>query len=222
MFEQTTFDTMMLNRQDSLAQASMMQEYQGDARKGAILNFATGEKYADALQDYNDEIERLEQEIAQLKEKGEPKDNSEIYYIISLVLMVTGLAMSIIRGFRYSLTNFLIFDNPDMKAKEIVNKSAELMKGNVGRIFRLNLSFIGWFVLVYIGIIISGSIMMFGSLPFGDFTVITLLGLVGYIATLFVMVFFLTPYIQMANICFYEELVGTRDEVIDDTENAIM
>ena len=40
-----------------------------------------------------------------------------------------------------------MYDNPSMSGKEAVEKSAELMKGNVGALLCLDLSFIGWAIL---------------------------------------------------------------------------
>ena len=41
----------------------------------------------------------------------------------------------------------ILYDNPDMDSKEIVEKSAELMEGNIGSYICLKLSFLGWAIL---------------------------------------------------------------------------
>lgn len=51
------------------------------------------------------------------------------------------------KGLYYALAQFIAFDNPDMTAKDIVQKSEDLMKGNRAKLFVLNLSFIGWAIL---------------------------------------------------------------------------
>ena len=46
-----------------------------------------------------------------------------------------------------SMTYFLYFDNPEMKAGELVKCSARMMKGNKLRLFKLYLSYAGFFLL---------------------------------------------------------------------------
>lgn len=52
-----------------------------------------------------------------------------------------------VRAYLYSLSSYLMEDNPDLTAREIVNKSQELMDGHRWRFFCLALSFIGWIIL---------------------------------------------------------------------------
>lgn len=65
---------------------------------------------------------------------------SLITYIISLIFIIT-------KGFYYSLCPLILADNPDLSAKEIVNKSKDLMTNNRWKLFCLYLSFIGWAIL---------------------------------------------------------------------------
>lgn len=62
-----------------------------------------------------------------------------------------------IKGLLYSLSFFILYDNPDMSGKEIVEKSAEIMNGNRASYIGLQLSFIGWAILsiftLYIGLL---------------------------------------------------------------------
>lgn len=51
---------------------------------------------------------------------------------------------TIIKGYLYSLSFYILNDNEDMTGKEIVEESAKLMKGNRWRFFWLTFSFIGW------------------------------------------------------------------------------
>lgn len=63
-----------------------------------------------------------------------------IGYVISAVLTV-------IASYKYSMCYNILADNPDMTAREALNRSAELMKGNKWRLFCLRFSFIGWTIL---------------------------------------------------------------------------
>lgn len=70
--------------------------------------------------------------------------------IALLVLSLAYFGVSIwatCKGLYYALAQFIAYDNPNMTGKEIVQKSEELMKGNRGKLFILNLSFIGWAIL---------------------------------------------------------------------------
>lgn len=64
-------------------------------------------------------------------------------FLWSLLLVVPG----IIAAYRYSMAPYLMAEYPDMGIREAVNRSKELMDGNKGRLFCLDLSFIGWWLL---------------------------------------------------------------------------
>lgn len=73
-----------------------------------------------------------------------------IGYIASLIYMV-------VKGYLYSLSYYVLFDNPDKTGKEIVEESESLMRGNRWSFFWLGLTFIGWVILsaftLYIGLL---------------------------------------------------------------------
>ncbi|MBQ3922819.1 MAG: DUF975 family protein [Spirochaetales bacterium] len=54
----------------------------------------------------------------------------------------------IIAAFRYSMTFYILADNPEMSGIDALNKSKEMMKGHKWEFFLLQLSFIGWCLLV--------------------------------------------------------------------------
>lgn len=171
--------------------------------------------------EYPAKIAELEVEIEKLENKEKPVDLSGLYGFLSFVFMIVSIIMLILRGFRYSLVHFILFDNPDIRARDIVNKSKELMKGNCGRIFCLGLSFIGWYLLSIIGIFLAAILLTAGAFEmiFGGISAMYILGIIGYIIVGFLVLFFLTPYMQMAIICFYEELIGANKEVEESINN---
>lgn len=61
----------------------------------------------------------------------------------SLLLIVPG----IIAAFRYSMSFYILADNPDMGIIEALNESKKMMRGNKWKFFCLNISFIGWGIL---------------------------------------------------------------------------
>ena len=64
-------------------------------------------------------------------------------FLWTLLLIVPG----IIKSYAYALTPYLLVDEPDLSADCAIDRSAELMRGNKGRLFCLDLSFIGWGIL---------------------------------------------------------------------------
>lgn len=61
----------------------------------------------------------------------------------SLLLVIPG----IIKSLAYSMTPFLMAENPDLTAKEAIKLSQEKMMGHKGELFCMSLSFIGWSLL---------------------------------------------------------------------------
>lgn len=67
----------------------------------------------------------------------------------TLLLIIPGIIASL----RYSMAYFIMTDNPQLSAFEALNQSKQMMTGFKGKLFRLWLSFLGWFLL---GIITLG------------------------------------------------------------------
>ena len=64
-------------------------------------------------------------------------------FLWSLLLVVPG----IIAAYRYYMAPYLMAQHPEMGIREAVNESKRLMSGHKGRLFCLQLSFIGWALL---------------------------------------------------------------------------
>lgn len=77
--------------------------------------------------------------------------NSIFIFLWSLLFVIPG----IIKTFSYSMSPYILIDNPVMTASEARRKSMEIMKGNKWKLFCLQFSFIGWILL---------SILTFGIL----------------------------------------------------------
>lgn len=110
------------------------------------------------------------------------KTTSSYNAVLSLlgsIIYIVGIIWSIPKYFSYKLSLYLINDNPDMLAKEAVEKSAELMKGHRWAYFWLQCTFIGWALLACLTIGIG--------------------------------MFWLIPYMHVANVTFYDSLVGNVD-----------
>lgn len=61
----------------------------------------------------------------------------------SLLLVIPG----IVKAYSYKLVPYILADNPDIGAKEAIDLSRNMMKGNKWKAFVLDLSFIGWYLL---------------------------------------------------------------------------
>lgn len=61
----------------------------------------------------------------------------------TLLLIVPG----IIKAYSYSLTPYILIDNPELSPREAIRRSQQLMTGQKFNLFWMQLSFIGWFFL---------------------------------------------------------------------------
>ncbi len=73
-------------------------------------------------------------------------------FLWSLLLVIPG----IIKQFSYSMAFYVLADNPELTAREALAKSKEIMNGHKFDLFVLQLSFIGWYLLVGITFGIAG------------------------------------------------------------------
>ncbi len=73
-----------------------------------------------------------------------------LYIVISLFIFLWALLLiipGIIAAFRYSMSFYILADNPDIGIMEAMNRSKIMMRGNKWKLFCLNMSFIGWAIL---------------------------------------------------------------------------
>lgn len=78
-----------------------------------------------------------------------------ILSIIGLILLIISMIWAITKSYYYQLSYIIAAENPDISGKDAVLKSEELMQNKRGKLFSLQLSFIGWAILAlftfYIG-----------------------------------------------------------------------
>ena len=80
-----------------------------------------------------------------------------ITFLWTLLLVVPG----IIKSYEYKLVPYIIYENPDMNWRDAMQLSSQLMNGNKGPAFVLDLSFIGWMILSGATFNILGLFMVF-------------------------------------------------------------
>lgn len=95
-------------------------------------------------------------------------------FLWALLFVIPG----IIKSFSYALSDFIAFEHPDWSATRCIDESRRLMRGNKWRLFCLEFSFIGWYLLMLVAKYFSSG---FGS-------------------------FFLMPYVFTSRYVFYLEL----------------
>ena len=120
--------------------------------------------------------------------------------IIGIIIYVVALAYAVTIGLKYALTVCIAYDNPDMTTQDAVEKSAELMVGHRGDLFVLLLSFLGWALLCYLPLVLATACIL---VP-----VLAIVFMVGVVCGLLCLV----AYIQMAKICFYDEILQLNSE----------
>ena len=89
-------------------------------------------------------------------------------FLWTLLLIIPG----IIKSYSYSMSGFVMAENPEITAKEAMTLSIDMMRGNKWRLFCMQISFIGWGILslltLGIGFIFLGPYMNAAYAAFYD------------------------------------------------------
>ena len=67
--------------------------------------------------------------------------------IVGIILLIFSVIWGITKYYYYALSYLIAMDNPEMTSKEAVEESKKLMTNNRGKLFGLQISFIGWAIL---------------------------------------------------------------------------
>lgn len=129
---------------------------------------------------------------------------SLLLLLLSLAFVV-GLIWVLLR---YAFTNFLILDDPDIGPRQAVRESVALLRGRVGQLFVLQLSFLGWYLLMLLPMLMATGIWaaVVAAQPQPDFRVLMVGPLVLMLSCIPALVgsLFLSPYIGASNAHFYD------------------
>ena len=98
--------------------------------------------------------------VAVLFAENVPALTAILIVIAYIALIVFMISISL----RYSMARFALAENPDDGASAAIRRSVQMMKGNKGKLFVLELSFIGWgllsalivLVVLGIGVLVTG------------------------------------------------------------------
>ncbi len=122
--------------------------------------------------------------------------SSPILIIVCSILFIASAIYYIVKLLSYILTYYVLYDNPKLNSKEVIEKSENLMLSQKWNYIFLCLSFIGWILLIYL---LTSLIIMFVNEMLG-----TIVLFISYLA--------LIPYISFSMINFYEELKSSKQE----------
>ena len=70
-----------------------------------------------------------------------------LVYLYTILWTLLFIVPGIIKGLAYSLTPFIVKDNPQLSPNQAINLSMKMRKGHKFALFYLYLSFIGWILL---------------------------------------------------------------------------
>ena len=139
---------------------------------------------------------------------------SPVFFILGFALVYAAV---LIATLRYAMAPYLLADHPDDGASAAVNRSVEMMQGRKWELFKLQFSFIGWYLLEFL---LSGGVLIVFLLQSGAFsTTVNADSLLFYRAVInsvpaFVLSnliavplsLWLTPYTLVAQAGFYDTL----------------
>lgn len=121
---------------------------------------------------------------------------AEAMILVMLLSVVVMMIPVVIAAYRYALAIFILADRPDTRITECIRRSKEIMKRRKLELFFLELSFIGWNLLVsYFQVMADGLLGPVLGMALGQF------------ATLF-----LTVYMTCTQAAFYQEYAVTPVE----------
>lgn len=78
---------------------------------------------------------------------GKYLGTSLLVFLFTLLWTLLLIIPGIIKSYAYSMTYYIVNDNPEIGTNDAIELSMKMMKGNKMKLFLLDLSFIGWFLL---------------------------------------------------------------------------
>ena len=139
--------------------------------------------------------------------------NSFLTSLIAFAALLALAAGVIAISLRYSMANYILLDER-VDALEAISRSKAMMRGRKWHLFVLELSFIGWYLLVYlivvvvvwIGMTVLGGIWFSGlgmAIPTGAFAGMIVVVLVAFLCAVPLLIW-LQPYFTGAHAKFYD------------------
>ena len=132
-------------------------------------------------------------------------------FLWSLLFIIPG----IIKAYSYAMTPYIMSEKPHLSVNEAITESRRIMDGNKWRLFCLEWSFIGWWLLCALPLVIgvAGSVGL-GILTENPFWVLAFLPSLLPVWAAFC---FLRPYNEAAWAAFYRDVSAESASSVEDT-----
>lgn len=121
--------------------------------------------------------------------------------IISAVLIIATTIFYIVKAISYSLTSYILHDNPELSSKEIVEESNLMMKGN-----KISFIFVAFYVLILYIILFVACFIVMAFIP-------NFIGRLITIGLMLVASIILLPYSMGLQLAFYNLLKNGTNSV---------
>lgn len=145
-------------------------------------------------------------------------------FLWSLLFVIPG----IIKYYSYSMSQFIALEHPEMGANECIDASKSLMKGKKLDLFLLDLSFIGWGLIIIVPTILIFVVCghtLEEMATMSTFEMIASIITGSILSFLFIVVILagwlmLTPYVQTTHTAFYKSICSDVLNLNDDDSQA--
>lgn len=96
--------------------------------------------------------------ITYVFKKGRYLSSVKSIFLMEIYKFLWGLTIigGIIKSYSYRMVKYIVAENPQIKAKDAIKISREMMNGNKWNTFKLDMSFIGWIILQYVTFGLAG------------------------------------------------------------------
>lgn len=135
-----------------------------------------------------------------------------VMYFFIILWALLFIIPGIIAGLRYSQAFLIMIDHPEYGIMKCIAESKRLMVGNKSKYFCMQLSFIGWGLLASIPAMILPRVFSYAGTTM--LSILSLIGSVGY--------FWLSPYMSIAGVAFYELANGNLKQGVIEVDPIVV
>ncbi len=135
--------------------------------------------------------------------------------IIKLLWSVLFIIPGIVSAYRYSMAPYILMDNPYKSLYDCLKESKELMRGNKGKLFLLDISFIDRlifnFVIAFLLIILFFNLFPISYInqEISDYIFDLSFWIIGFLPNSFLIIYFFTARAE-----FYKELISNEARAV--------
>jgi len=130
-------------------------------------------------------------------------------FFVEIIVFIAATVFFVMKVLYYSLNNYVLYDNRQDKAKQILNESERLMKNHRWDFVKMTLSFAGWFILgtiFSVGIILA--LYFFAKINCFELIYISYIPLITFL-----------PYMYITTVCFYDNLLYNNPKPKEEVNN---